>query len=195
VIDEGISGNRLLNPSPCCGVSALTRFKADVLDQAGVRDVILLEGVNDIGFSQASSPLTAPHTDVSDREIIAADQRIITEAHQAGLRIFGATLLPFRGAYYWTPAGEAKREAINDWILHSGAFNGVIDFASALADPGHPEVLNPAYDSGDHLHPNSAGYARMADTIRLATLMGRPSSGAPAAPHASPHRTARASAE
>ena len=170
VIDEGISGNRLLNPSPCCGVSALRRFKPDVLDQAGVRDVILLEGVNDIGFAHGTSALTVPHTQVSAHQIIAGDEQIIAAAHQAGLRIFGATLLPFRGAYYWTPAGEAERHAVNDWIRTSGAFDGVIDFAAALADPSRPEVLNPAYDSGDHLHPNSAGYARMADTIRLAML-------------------------
>jgi lysophospholipase L1-like esterase len=174
VIDEGISGNRILNGSPCCGTSGVDRFRADVLDQAGVRDVILLEGTNDIGFAHGTSPLTVPHTQVSAAQIIAGDRRMIAAAHAAGLRIYGATLLPFRGAFYWTPAGEATRDAVNAWIRHSGAFDGVIDFAAAMAEPGRPEVLNPAYDSGDHLHPDSAGYARMADTISPAMLTGPP---------------------
>lgn len=184
VIDAGINGNRVLNRSLCCGASGVSRFRADVIDQAGVREVILLEGINDIGFSQGTSPLTAPHTDVSAAQIIAGDKRIISAAHAAGLRIFGATLLPFRGAFYWTPAGEMKRQAINDWIRRSGAFDGVVDFAAAMAEPGHRQVLTPAFDSGDHLHPNNAGYARMADTIRLAMLTG----AARIAPSARPHR-------
>jgi lysophospholipase L1-like esterase len=170
VVDEGISGNRLLNPSPCCGPSGLTRFSPDVRSQAGVRAVILLEGINDIGFSQDHSALTEPHTNVSAAAIIAGDTRMIAVAHAAGLRIYGATLLPFKGAGYWTPAGEAKREAVNHWILSSGAFDGVIDFAAAVAAPGHPQVLKPAYDSGDHLHPDNAGYAAMANAVSLSML-------------------------
>jgi lysophospholipase L1-like esterase len=170
VIDEGISGNRLLNPSPCCGPSGLSRFGADVLDQSGVRDVVLLEGTNDLGFSQDHTALTAPHTDVSAAQIIAGDQRVIAAAHAAGLRIFGATLLPFKGAGYWNVAAERKRDALNAWIRHGGAFDGVIDFATVMAAPGHPEVLNPVYNSGDHLHPNNAGYERMADAVQLAVL-------------------------
>jgi len=85
--------------------------------------------------------------------------------------VFGATLTPFEGARYWTPAGEAKREAVNRWIETSGAFDGVIDFASAVADPADPERLAPAYDSGDHLHPNAAGYRAMAQAINLAQLL------------------------
>ncbi len=189
VIDEGISGNRVLNASPCCGASGLSRFRADVLDQAGVRDVILLEGINDIGFSQSRNPLTAPHTDVSAAQIIDADKRIIAAAHADGLRIFGATLLPFKGAGYWTPAGEQKRHLVNVWIRDSGAFAGVIDFAAAMAEPGHPQVLNPAYNSGDHLHPNNAGYLRMANTIRLAMLISPPKL-VTAAPHTRTRATA-----
>lgn len=171
IVDEGISGNRVLNASPCCGPAALTRLRADVLAQAGVRAVILLEGVNDIGFSQYRGPLSAPHTNVSAAQIIAGYGRLIAAAHAAGLRIIGATLLPFKGAAYWTPAGEAKREAINAWIRGSGAFDAVIDFAAVMGDPGHPEMLNPAYDSGDHLHPDNAGYAAMARAISLGSLM------------------------
>ena len=171
VIDEGIGGNRLLNGAACCGDSALARFVRDVRDQAGVRDVILLEGVNDIGFSQQRGPLTAPHTDVSALQIVDGYERIIGLAHAAGLRIFGATLTPFEGARYWTPAGEAKREAVNRWIRTSGAFDGVIDFASVLADPADPQQLNPIYDSGDHLHPNALGYRAMAAAINLSALL------------------------
>ena len=87
------------------------------------------------------------------------------------MKILGGTLTPFKGARYWTPAGEAKRAAVNQWIRHSGAFDGVIDFARAVADPGRPEILNPAYDSGDHLHPNGAGYRAMANAISLAMLL------------------------
>ena len=136
VIDEGIGGNRLLNSSLCCGVDAVARFERDVGDQPGARDVILLEGINDIGYSQSRGPLTAPHTEVSALQIVRGYERIITLAHTAGLRIFGATLTPFEGARHWTPAGEAKREAVNSWIRTSGAFDGVIDFAGAVADPG-----------------------------------------------------------
>ena len=171
VVDEGIGGNRVLNNALCCGVNAVSRFEQDVRDQPGARDVILLEGINDIGYSQNRGPLTAPHTDVSALEIVEGYERIITLAHTAGLKIFGATLTPFQGARYWTPAGEAKREAVNNWIRTNGAFDGVIDFAAAVADPSDPKRLNPAYDSGDHLHPNAAGYRAMAAAIDLSALL------------------------
>ncbi len=171
VLNEGIGGNRVLNNSECCGVAAVDRFTPDVLDQSGVRDVILLEGINDIGYSQQTNPLTAPHTDVSAAQIIAGDEQIIAAAHAAGLKIFGATLLPFEGARYWTPAGELKREEINNWILTSGAFNGVINFASIMADPSDPLRLNPMFNSGDNLHPNDAGYKAMANAVSLELLL------------------------
>ena len=88
-----------------------------------------------------------------------------------GVRVLGATLTPFHGARYWTPAGEAKREAINNWIRDSGAFDGVIDFAAAVAEPGDPQQLAPAFDSGDHLHPNAAGYRAMARAVDLSALL------------------------
>jgi lysophospholipase L1-like esterase len=177
VVDEGIGGNRVLNDSPCCGVNAIERFRADVADQPGAREVILLEGINDIGFGQHTTPLTAPNVNVSAAQIIAGYEAIIAQAHAAGLKIFGATLTPFGGARYWTPDGEAKRDVINEWIRTSGAFDGVIDFASAVADPSDPDILNPAYDSGDHLHPNAAGYRAMAQAINLATLTGEAQRG------------------
>jgi lysophospholipase L1-like esterase len=176
VVDEGIAGNRVLHEAPCCGLDAIARFERDVRQRTGVRDVVLLEGVNDIGYSLKHGPLTAPHTDVSALQIIEGYEWIISKAHAAGLRIFGATLTPFAGARYWTAAGEAKREAVNAWIRTSGAFDGVIDFASVLADPGDPERLNPGFDSGDHLHPNARGYRAMADAVDLGMLLAPSSS-------------------
>ncbi len=171
ILNEGISGDRVLNTSPCFGVGTLARLNRDVLAQDGVRQVILLDGTNDIGFSQASPtnlypgvPFDCfrPNTDVSARDITNGYQQIISQAHLKGLQIFGGTLAPFKGAFYWSPAAEAKRQAVNRWIRTSGAFDGVIDFDEALSDPAHPQQLLPKYDSGDHLHPNDAGYEAMA---------------------------------
>jgi lysophospholipase L1-like esterase len=171
VVDEGIGGNRVLNAAPCCGPSAIARFERDVHEQSGARDVILLEGINDIGYSRSQGPFTSPHTEVTPLQIVEGYERLVTLAHTAGLRIFGATLTPFQGARYWSPVGEADREAVNNWIRTSGEFDGVIDFAGALADPGGPDRLNPAYDSGDHLHPNAAGYRAMAAAVNLTALL------------------------
>ena len=171
VVDAGIEGNRVLNPAPCCGPSALTRFDPDVLGQAGVREVIVFEGINDIGFGSSNSPLADPRVDVSAQQIIAGYKQLIARAHAAGLKIFGATLTPFKGSQHWTRAGEAKRDAINAWIRHSGAFDGVIDFARAVADPRDHQRLKPRYDDGDHLHMNDAGYEAMADAVNLAMLL------------------------
>jgi lysophospholipase L1-like esterase len=173
VVDAGIGGNRVLNGARCCGVSAIARFERDVAEQPGARDVILLEGVNDIGFSQSRGPLSAPHTNVSALAIVEGYERLVTLAHTDGLKIYAATLTPFQGARYWTPRGEAKREAINHWIRTSGAFDGVIDFAGAVADPDDPERLDRDYDSGDHLHPNAAGYQALAAAVNLDVLLGR----------------------
>ncbi|HWG15165.1 MAG TPA: SGNH/GDSL hydrolase family protein [Streptosporangiaceae bacterium] len=173
VADEGISGNRVLNDSACFGVNAQSRFFRDVAQRSGARDVIMLEGINDIGFSQdPDSGCTAPNTDVSAAQIIAGYRHIIAAAHAAGLRIFGATLTPFQGSAYYSAAGEAKREAVNHWIRTSRVFDGVIDFDQAVRDPASPLQILPAYDSGDHLHPNDAGYQAMANAINLAMFRG-----------------------
>ena len=169
VVDEGISGNRVLNDSACFGVNAQARFTRDVAARTGARYVVLLEGINDIGFSQLpDSGCSAPNTDVSADQIIAGYQHIIAAAHAAGLKIFGGTLTPFGGSFYYSAAGEAKREAVNHWIRTSGAFDGVIDFEAAVRDPASPLQMLPAYDSGDHLHPNDAGYQAMAAAVNLA---------------------------
>jgi lysophospholipase L1-like esterase len=171
VIDEGIGGNRVLNPSACYGQSGVARFSRDVLDQPDVRDVIVLEGINDIGYSGgADIGCVAPNTDVSAAQIIAGYKTMIAEAHAHGIRIFGATLTPFESSWLWSPEKQAKLDAVNHWIRTSGAFDGVADFARAVADPNDPAYLNPADDGGDGLHPNDAGYAAMAGAINLSRL-------------------------
>jgi lysophospholipase L1-like esterase len=160
VVDEGIAGNQVLRDAGIAGVNALARLDRDVLEQPGARDVILLEGVNDIGASHATAD-----------QLIPAYEQIIAQVHARGLRIFGGTLTPYKGAFYWTPAGEQTREAVNHWIFTSGAFDGVIDFAKATADPANPLVFNPAFDSGDHLHPSDAGYQAMANAVDLGRLV------------------------
>ncbi len=172
VLDEGISGNRILHDSVCFGVNAQARLDRDVLTQPGVRAVILLEGINDIGFSQTpNTGCTKPNANVTAEQIIRGYQQIIARSHAHGVKIFGGTLTPFRPAAYWSPAAEVKREAVNRWIRTSGAFDGMIDFAKVIADPRHPQLFNPKYDSGDHLHPNDAGYQAMGQAINLAMLV------------------------
>jgi lysophospholipase L1-like esterase len=161
IVDAGIAGNQILSRTRCCGTSGLARFARDVLSQPSATAVILLEGVNDIGAGR----------DVSASEIVAGYEQLITGAHALGIKIFGATLTPFQGAGYWTAAGEAKRDAVNAWIRHSRAFDGIIDFASSVADPRRPGRLRPMYDSGDHLHPNDAGYRAMANVVSLSMLL------------------------
>jgi lysophospholipase L1-like esterase len=171
VLDEGIGGNRILTGSACYGQSGLARFSRDVLGQPGVRDVILLEGINDINFGQGpGTGCMAPGDDVSAAQIIDGYKTLIAQAHAHGLKIFGCTLTPYEGAFAWSPGGQAKWDAVNHWIRASGAFDGVIDFARVLQDPAYPDYLSPAYNSGDGLHPNDAGYAAMADAINLALL-------------------------
>ncbi|HEX5410663.1 MAG TPA: SGNH/GDSL hydrolase family protein [Terriglobia bacterium] len=155
VLNEGIGGNCILKK--CLGPAGVERFRRDVLDQPGVRWVILFEGVNDIGTSHASVA----------QQIIAADRKFIALAHAHSIRIYGATITPFGGSFYDSPAHEADWKAVNHWIRHRGAFDAVIDFAAVARDPAHPERLLPADDLGDHLHFNPPGYARLAASIPL----------------------------
>ena len=159
VSNAGISGNRILNDA--IGPNALARFDRDVLTQAGVRYVTVLEGINDVGFSVA----LAPNQDVSAQQVIGGYRQLIARAHERGLAIYGCTLTPFKGAGYYSDAGEAKREAINAFIRSSGEFDAVIDFDQVVRDPQNPLAFLPAYDSGDHLHPSDAGYAAMGNSI------------------------------
>lgn len=170
VLNQGIGGNLLLNDSMWFGERAVERFRRDVLDQPGVRSAVVLVGLNDIGFSEIDLPTYKPNPDNSVPELIAGYRTLIAEARAAGVRITGATITPFKGSEYHTPTAEAKRREVNDWMRASGEFDAVVDFAAALADPDDPAALAPAYDSGDHKHPNDEGYRAMAAAIDLAAL-------------------------
>ncbi len=158
IMNEGISGNQ--TTADGAGVSAQARLDRDVLAKPGVETVIFMEGINDIGRGTATSA----------DQLIQADQQIVNRVHAAGKCILGGTLTPFVGAGYSSPAKEQIREALNQWIRRSGAFDGVIDFDRATRDPDNPTVFLPAYDSGDHLHPNPAGYQAMAAAVRIPQL-------------------------
>ena len=167
VLNEGISGNRLLHD--VAGANALARFDADALSQDGVKYLIVLEGINDIGWPHITGGKYAGDK-VSAEEIIAALRQIAERAHAHGIRVFGGTLTPFEGAFYETPDGEAEREAVNKWTREGGAFDGVIDFDEVTRDPKQPKRFLPADDSGDHLHPGDAGYDAMAHAAVKALL-------------------------
>jgi lysophospholipase L1-like esterase len=163
VVNAGISGNRILHD--IYGPNALARFDRDVLARAGLKYLIVLEGINDLGFPHA--PGAHGQEAVTAQEAIGGLRQIIDRAHAHGIKVFGGTLTPYEGAPYYSKEGEAEREAVNQWIRTSGAFDGVIDFDAAVRDPVHPLRFLPAYDSGDHLHPGDAGYKAMADAIDL----------------------------
>jgi len=168
ISSSGITGGELLTNRavfPQFGVPVPSRLARDVLNQPGARAVILMEGINDIG--DKSTPV---------EQLIAVDQQIIRACHNAGLKIYGGTLTPFGGSNaiyggdYGTPAGEKARQALNEWIRTSHAFDGVIDFDKALQDPSNPTNLLPAF-AGDPLHPNDAGYEAMANAVNLNAII------------------------
>jgi lysophospholipase L1-like esterase len=159
VLNLGIGGNRVLDEG--AGPSALSRIDRDVLAQPGITHVIFLEGINDIGGARdKASPSAA--------DVIAGHRQVIELARARGLKVIGATLTPFEGANYYTAAGEAKRQALNEWIRTSKMYDGVIDFDAALRDPSRPTRTLPQYDPGDHLHATGDGYRVMAEAIDLA---------------------------
>jgi len=166
VANLGIGGNRVLRD--VSGSSALARFDRDVLSQSGVKWVMILEGINDIGRGATNSaePVTAD-------ELIAAHKMLIEMAHAHGIRAIGCTLTPFEGAPYFSPAGEAIRAALNAWIRTGGAYDAVVDFEAATRDPAHPTRFRPDLDPGDHLHPNNLGYEAMANAVDLSLFGAR----------------------
>lgn len=174
VLNAGISGARLL--SDRMGVNALARFERDVLGQSHTQAVIILLGINDISWpGMAFDPQgKAPALAV----LIQGYQQLISRAHSKGIRVIGATLLPFKGALNHTPFAayynadkDQLRQQLNHWIRHSGSFDAVVDFEHLMADPQQPLQLNPIFDSGDHLHPGDAGNKAMADAVDLTALL------------------------
>lgn len=175
VVNAGISGARVWGDK--MGVNAMARFDADVLAQPGVRSVVMMMGINDIGwpgsgFAPHDAPMTAMRLVEGYRQLVAA-------AHARGVRVVGGTIAPYEGslhgtplAEHYSPAKDAVRQEVNRWIRDSGVFDAVVDFDAVLRDPAHPARLLPAYDSGDHLHPGDAGYEAMAGALDLALLLG-----------------------
>ena len=180
VVNEGIAGNRLLSDgfdvSKSFGASGLARFDRDVLALPGVTHVVLLEGINDIGFPGAKlneRNLADPADARSPEDLIDGYRQLISRAHAHGVKLIGATITPFEGVDlpgYYSESKEISRQAVNKWIRTSGSFDGVIDFDAVLRDPDHPSKLLPRFASKDHLHPNDLGYRAMADAIDLALL-------------------------
>jgi lysophospholipase L1-like esterase len=168
VVNAGVSGNRILHdhPEDLFGPNALARLDRDVLSVPGLRWVVLMEGINDIGHSTSAE---LPEQDVSADQIIEGMKQIIARVHARGAKIYGATLTPYEGTVfhgYYQPEGEVKREAVNAWIRR-GDFDAVIDFDEAVRDPDHPTRIRADFDVGDHLHPNDAGYRAMGDAVDL----------------------------
>ena len=167
VVNVGIGGNRVLTDAPDVirGIGALQRFDHDVLSLPRVRTVILFEGINDIGndAGPGGRPLTAA-------DMIEGYRALIQRAHAAGIRIVGATLLPYEGCGYFSESGEAIRQRVNAWIRTGKAFDAVLDFDKATRDPKHPRRLRAEFDAGDHLHPNAAGMRAIGESIDLDLL-------------------------
>jgi lysophospholipase L1-like esterase len=164
VVNAGISGNRWLND--VAGPNGNSRFDRDVINVLGVTHTIILLGINDIGFSAALAPQQA----VSVAQITTSMTTAIAKAKARGIKVYLGTLLPFKGAAYYSEEGEAKRQAVNAFIRNNRDIDGVIDFDKVMQNPADPLTMNPTYDSGDHLHPNDVGYGAMATSINLANL-------------------------
>lgn len=176
VLNAGIVGNRILHDGPQeaveLGVDGLARFEQDALDQPGVKYVIVLEGIVDIGLP--GTALAPASEDVSVDDLIAGMKQLIARAHDRGMKVFGATQTPFSGANtvpgIFNAEKEARRKALNEWMRSSHAFDGVMDFDKVVRDPADRERIRPAFDSGDHLHPNDAGYEAMGKAIDISVF-------------------------
>ena len=193
VLNEGIIGNRLLYDSPqqasspfgtLLGQAGLTRFERDVLEQPGVKYVLVCLGVNDILFP--AFPFTPLTEVVTSEDIVAGYRQLIARAHKKGIRVIGTTIPPFDGATFvgagldlalYTPEREKTRHAFNEWIRHSGKFDAVVDFDEAVRDPARPTQLLPAYAASDHLHVTDEGNVAQGNAIPLALFQGRRSAG------------------
>jgi lysophospholipase L1-like esterase len=171
VVNVGIGGNRLLLDG--LGPNALARFDRDVLARPGVKAVIVLEGVNDLGTLTRDRPATPDEHRALVARMITGYRQLVARAHAHGIRVIGATVMPYMGMDYYHPdaANEADRQAVNAWIRTGGAFDAVVDLDAVTRDPARPDRLLPAYDSGDHIHPSPAGYRAIGGAIDLATLV------------------------
>ncbi|GAB2723929.1 SGNH/GDSL hydrolase family protein [Streptomyces bullii] len=169
VLNAGIGGNLLLNDSSWYGEKAVHRLARDVLAHPGVDTLVVLLGLNDIGFSETDEqPTYRPAPVVEAAELIAGHRELIHQARGSGLRVIGATLLPFGGSDHWGEHAAEVSHELNAWIRRAGGtgeYDAVADLHRALADPADPDRLRPSYDFGDHLHPNDAGYAVMAEAV------------------------------
>ncbi len=167
VLNHGIGGNRLLLDG--LGPNALARVDRDVIAQAGVKWLIVLEGINDLGTLTRDTPVTADKHTALVKNMIAAYEQIITRAHEHDIKVIGATILPDGSSPYYHPdaVNEADRNAVNEWIRAPGHFDAVADLDHVTRDPEHPDRILPAYDSGDGLHPSPAGYRAMASAFPL----------------------------
>jgi lysophospholipase L1-like esterase len=164
ILNHGISGNRLLRDGT--GANALARFDRDVLSQPGVKWVVVLEGINDIG--RGTGPNATASDAVTADDLIVALRQLIERARTHGIKVVGGTLLPYSGAGYYSEKGDVIRDAVNRWIRTSGAFDAVVDFDAIIRDSSDPKKMRAEYDSGDHLHPGDAGYKAMAEAVNLA---------------------------
>jgi lysophospholipase L1-like esterase len=170
VVNEGIGGNRLLtDANGLAGVSALARFDRDVLSHPGVKWLMILEGINDIGT--LANP--AANVPVTGDDLIWVLKEMVARAHAQGVKVVGCTLTPYGGAGYAREEGEMMRAAVNQWIRTSGTFDAVVDFEAATRDAADPRKFRTDFDPGDHLHPNNAGYEAMANAVDLAIFGGK----------------------
>jgi lysophospholipase L1-like esterase len=165
VLNQGISGNRILADG--AGVNALARFDRDVLGQAGVKWLMIMEGINDIGQTTGARGNAPPPNPVTPDDLIGPMKQMIERAHTHGIKVIGCTLTPYEGAAYYSERGEEVRQAVNRWIRTGGAFDAVVDFDKVTQDSANPKTFKPTFNNGDHLHPNDAGYKAMADSIDL----------------------------
>jgi lysophospholipase L1-like esterase len=171
VTNQGIGGNHLLTDG--LGPNALSRFDRDVLAPAGVRWLIVFEGVNDLGGLARDGEVPAASHEALVKRVVSAYEQIVLRAHEHGLRVYGATITPYVGSDYYhpSPLSEADRQTVNAWIRMPGHFDSIIDLDAVVRDPQHPDRLLPAFDCGDHLHPSPAGYKAMGEAIPLSLFV------------------------
>jgi lysophospholipase L1-like esterase len=177
VVNESYSGDRVLTNG--MGTNALSRFDISVLSHPRVSTVVMMMGINDIGWPGAGA-VTPADPEPTAEDVVAGYKQIIDRAHAHGIRFVAVTLTPFIDTFkgtplsgYYTPEKEKLREEVNAWIRSNKMADGLIDFDKVVEDPNNPKHINPAYDCGDHLHPNDAGYQAMAKAVDLNVLVGK----------------------